>query len=42
MDVAKDPGLAELAKAVSPERVPDTMEAHERQFAGEEPQGKEP
>jgi hypothetical protein len=42
MDVAQDPGLADLAKAVAPERVPDTMEAHERQFAGEEAQRREP
>jgi hypothetical protein len=42
MAVARDPGLAQLAQAVATERVPDTMEAHERQFTGQEAQGEEP
>ena len=36
IDAAQDPELTELAQDVAPEQVLDTMEAHERQFAGEE------
>jgi uncharacterized membrane protein len=42
INAAQDPELAELAQDVAPERVLDTMEAHEQQFAAEEPQSREP
>jgi uncharacterized membrane protein len=42
MDVAQDPELAELAQDVAPEKVLDTIEARERQFADEKAQGREP
>jgi uncharacterized membrane protein len=39
---AQDSELAELAQDVAPEKVLDTMEAHQQQFAAEKPPSHEP
>jgi uncharacterized membrane protein len=39
---AQDPELAELAQDIAPEKVRDTMEAHQRQSAAAESQSREP
>jgi uncharacterized membrane protein len=39
---AQDPELAELAQDVPPEKVLDTMEAHQQQSAAEESHSMEP
>jgi uncharacterized membrane protein len=41
VDAAQDPELAELAQDVAPERVLDTMDAHQHRINGDEPRAEE-